>query len=284
MSLIQDPLRALRQVRWYLANGQLEKMPTAFALAAGNLLRQLVEQCLFVLAFYGGLPRNRYIRSNGTLRTAGQILNELCSERAGRTYLQIARVLHPCLRRVGQRPATLKRWVDCLNDPSHFANPAQSRRTQEADLGLLASELEAVVDASLFHLVIAASNELRTRGRLRAVLGKGSNHTVAVEHRVTVRPKDIALEQDRLTVKVPMPTIRVVSSESPQPLRASDGLVMVQHQTGPALQAQLVATDGKPIDLTNLESLLQSFGRTTGRRRALFARLRQLGLKVRVRR
>ncbi len=281
MSLIQDPVRALRQARWYLANPQLELMPTAFSLAAGNLLRQFVEQVFFALAFYGGVPRNRYMRSDCTLRTAGTVLRELKAiDSAGRTYLQHARASHPYLRRIARPPATLQRWINALNDPSHFGNPAMSRRTRRVDLETLTGELEALVDQTLFHLVIAAANELRTRGKLRAVLGTDPNRTVALQCEVVVRPKHLMLHEGELTLSPPSPRIRIVSSEIPEPVAPSRDLVMVQHQTRPALQVRLTASDGHPIDLTTPETMLSSLARTPARRGALLRRLRQLGVQV----
>ena len=60
MSLLQHPLRALDQVEWYLDSPDKEQFPGAFLLAAGNLARQVLEQVLFILAFYSGMPRNKF--------------------------------------------------------------------------------------------------------------------------------------------------------------------------------------------------------------------------------
>ena len=58
MSLLQDPLKVLSQIEWYLTNQDKEIFPGAYVLSAGNLSRQLLEQILFILCFYSGLPKN----------------------------------------------------------------------------------------------------------------------------------------------------------------------------------------------------------------------------------
>ena len=93
MSILQDPVRALNQIEWYLSNRDSECFPGAFLLAAGNLCRQVLEQVLFVLAFYSGLPRNKYLSRNGQMHQAGHILKKLRQRdsTSGKTYFQLAR-------------------------------------------------------------------------------------------------------------------------------------------------------------------------------------------------
>jgi hypothetical protein len=68
MSLFRNPLKALDQIDWCVEHEHLEQFPGSFILAAGNLCRQTVEQILFILAFYSGLPQNKYLKANGELR------------------------------------------------------------------------------------------------------------------------------------------------------------------------------------------------------------------------
>lgn len=77
MSLLQHPLKALDQVDWYLDNQDKELFPGAFLLSAGNLGRQVLEQVLFILAFYSGMPRKHFLKSSGEQLTAFTILKNL---------------------------------------------------------------------------------------------------------------------------------------------------------------------------------------------------------------
>lgn len=77
MSLLQHPLKALDQVEWYLDNQDKELFPGAFLLSAGNLGRQILEQVLFILAFYSGMPRHKYLKSSGEQRAADTIFKNL---------------------------------------------------------------------------------------------------------------------------------------------------------------------------------------------------------------
>ena len=77
-----------------------EFFPGAFLLAAGNLARQVLEQVVFILAFYGDLPRQSYLRPNGQPRTLDAILRALAQRDSstGKTYLALARLKGPRIR------------------------------------------------------------------------------------------------------------------------------------------------------------------------------------------
>jgi hypothetical protein len=64
MGLLQDSKRTLAQINWYLGHTHLEQFPGAFEIAAGNLSRQLLEQVLFILCFFAGVPRRSFLRSD----------------------------------------------------------------------------------------------------------------------------------------------------------------------------------------------------------------------------
>src|SRR6266508_233546 len=125
MSLLQNPLNTLDQIEWYLDNQRLERFPGAFVIAAGNLSRQVLEQILFVLAFYGGLPSAKYMKSSNKFRMASEILRELrrTNPTTGRTYFEEARRSGPRIRKFARFPRSLDKWRDEFNEPSHFRNP-----------------------------------------------------------------------------------------------------------------------------------------------------------------
>src|SRR6266487_4605483 len=109
MSLLQNPVAALHQVEWYLDNRHLEKFPGAFLISAGNLSRQLLEQILFILAFYSEVPRDKYMKANYQLRTAHQILYSLCETcpGLGGNYLAKARLRGKRIRKFARFPRSL---------------------------------------------------------------------------------------------------------------------------------------------------------------------------------
>lgn len=123
MGLLQDPLKALNQIDWYIQNRKKEKFPGAFELAAGNLCRQTLEQILFILCFYSRMPNGKYIRPNNTLKTARQLLNALDSpdSTTGKTYWDHARLRGRRIRKFASKPRTLIKWQRELNKPSHFS-------------------------------------------------------------------------------------------------------------------------------------------------------------------
>ncbi len=215
MSLIQNPTKALEQARWYLDNRTAERLPGGFSLAAGNLLRQTVEQVLFVLAFYGRVPQGRFIHKTGRLLTAHQMLDAISSHLPSRQprYLEVARSRHPILRKLGRPRQTIRRWIRVLNEPSHFSNPTTSRQTDDVELRGIIHELSAIIDDGFYHLIIAAANEIRTKGKLRAVLSDRGQTCVAVESDVIVRPKHLVLRNGQLSLVAPAPRIRVAPSD-----------------------------------------------------------------------
>lgn len=239
-----------------------------------------MEQILFVLSFYGNLPHDQFIRRNGKLQTAGRILEGLRSRRPGsrRTHLQYARSLNPAVRHIARPARTLKRLINLLNEPSHFRNPATAlRNTSEVVLRKVGEELNAVVSVQLHYLIVAAVNEIRSSGRLRAVLQEGPGACVAVEQDLVLRPKHLFFRGGHLGFKSPRFPIRILSKDTRQRFGGARQLYMLQGHTGPALRGRFVSTDGKPIDLTNETTLLRSMGTTRGRRAALTRRLRSLG-------
>src|SRR5438876_974874 len=106
MSLLQSPVAALAQIEWYLDNRQLEKFPGAFLLSAGNLCRQVVEQILFILAFYSRMPKEKYMKANFRLKMAGEILSALRDTCPGsnKNYFAAARQQGSRIRKFARFP------------------------------------------------------------------------------------------------------------------------------------------------------------------------------------
>lgn len=283
MSLLQHPRLALSQIEWYLEHRQEETFPGAFLLSAGNLARQVLEQVLFILAFYSRMPRLKYLKSSKELRTAAKVLRALqeIEPRTRRSYLELARRQGPRIAKFARYPRSLEHWRRVLNKPSHFSNPASGRSTRENDIRRFVSQFNRVfVDTDGF-LITAAVNELRSGGFIRAVLADDSENTPGIEYTASVTPSNLELEHGKLVLKVPSPPIQVVPDTHEIPLRWRKRILLVQHSHGMFIQCKMVTQSGFPVDLTNVETILNSFAREPGGVEQVVKRLRKFGVVVR---
>lgn len=279
MSLLQSPIRVLDQIDWYLENRHLENFPSAFEKAAGNLSRQLLEQILFILAFYSGMPSTKYMKSNRQLRTAGEILKalQLTNPTTGRRYLAEARRRGPRIRKFAQYPRSLDSWRNAFNEPSHFRNPASSRRTREKQIRRFSQRMRALFDEMDAYLITAAVNEILSKGRIRANLANDSRNTPSVILDMVVSPKNLAVNEDKLVLRSPNFPIRIIPDDTEVPPRWSRAVIIVQHSAGMAIQGQFITRRGTPIDLSSSEAMLKSFANTSSEQKQLERHLRKLG-------
>ena len=282
MSILQHPRLALSQIEWYLEHRQEESFPGAFLLSAGNLARQVLEQVLFILAFYSKMPRRKYLKSSKELRTAATILKALqeIEPSSGQSYLELARRRGPRIAKFARYPRSLDHWRRVLNEPSHFSNPASRRSTRESDIWRFVSQFDRVfVDTDGF-LVTAAVNELRSGGFIRAVLANNSENTPGIEYITSVTPSNLELEHGKLVLHAPSPPIQVIPDTQEVPLRSKKRILLVQHSCGMFIQCKMVTQSGFPVNLTNMETMLNSFTREPGGAKQVVRRLRKLGIEV----
>lgn len=282
MSILQDPLRSLEQIQWYLDHRQDEVFPGAFLLAAGNLARQLLEQILFVLAFYAGLPIRKYLRRDGRLHAPFNILLALkeAHPEDGNTYLEHARRRGHRIRKFARSPRSVDLWRRVFNEPSHFSNPVAGRRIKEKTLQSFVHRLRAILDPQDAHLVTAAINEIRSGGTVRANLGTDPDNTPGIELDAVVGPKDLILRKGRLTLRGPQVSIQVVPDDKEMPNRWKKRAVLVQHSVGIAIIFAFRNKKGNPIDIRDPRRMLEGLVTTKRDADMLAARLRQLGCRV----
>lgn len=57
MGLLQDPLKTIEQIEWYLTHQELEKFPGAFELAAGNLVDRYLNKFFLFFVFSAACQR-----------------------------------------------------------------------------------------------------------------------------------------------------------------------------------------------------------------------------------
>jgi hypothetical protein len=282
MSILQDPIKAINQIEWYLDNQTMEKFPGAFILSAGNLCRQVLEQVLFILAFYSRMPQFKYIKTNHQLRTVDKVLIALreTDPASGRTYFEEARLRGPRIRKFARFPRSLDKWRRDFNEPSHFRNPAAKRNTREGYIREFTQKMRMLLDHEDPFLITAAVNEIRSRGKIMATLANDSRNTPGIKVAVTVTPAGLVMTNGKLTLRSSSLPIQVVPDDKEVPYRWSSRVVLVQHSYGMQINFQALAEDGEPIDLTSLETILLSLARTSDGKKRLERRLKKLGLKV----
>lgn len=281
MGLLQDPKKALEQVEWYLDHKRCEKFPGGFEIAAGNLCRQTLEQILFILCFFSRMPGNSFMRADRTLRTARQLIDALdkVDTVTGKNYWELARRRGPRIRKFARYPQILKRWQRELNEPSHFS--MKFRRIDEGRIRDFINYVKKLFDDKDKYLIVAAVNELFSRGRFQATLSKEPENTPGVLTKHIARLSYLErTENGHISLRIPAKKIRFISStevpRGPWPRE----LVLVEHTEGMAFQVQFLTKQGDPINLSNFETVLLSFAKTKGERGALVRHLRQLGFQV----
>lgn len=280
MSLLQSPERALNQIEWYLENRTEERFPGAFLLAAGNLCRQTLEQILFILAFYSGMPRNRYLRSDGSLQVAGRLLAALKEQSpGGKTYYQLARKRGSRIRKFARYPRTLNKWRRLFNEPSHFRNPAARPRARERHIRDYVQRVRSLLESGDEHLIVAAFNELRSNGVLKAVIGPEPDCAPGLEQTVVVGPEDFVRDpaQNKLALVTPPMPYQVVPRDQEVRHQRLDMPIVLVDPVGMIFRIRMVTRTGRPVDISSLEAMIASVGETLEDRLALQGRFQELG-------
>lgn len=282
MSLLQHPLRTLEQIDWYLDSRDKELFPGAFLLSAGNLARQVLEQVLFILAFYSGMPRDKFLRSSNQLRTADAILKGLQDKdpKTGRSYMTLARRRGSRIRKFARFSRSLDRWRRLFNEPSHFSNPAAGRRTKEHHMREFVRALRNVFEEVDGFLITAAVNDIRTNGFIKAVLGNDPANTPGVECTAVITPNMIHFKDGQLSIQGPKVPMIVVSDSKEVPYRWRKRIVMVQRSHGMELIVRMVTESGQPLNLHNFQTVIDTWANDPRDRQRLIRRMKKFGLQV----
>ena len=283
MSLLQNPIKALDQIDWYITNQQLEGFPGAFLLAAGNLSRQVLEQILFILAFYSRMPTSNYMKPSMQLKTAGAVMNALrqTNPTSGRTYIEGARQRSPRIQKFARHWRSFDKWRDEFNEPSHFRNPAARRITREGNIKAFSQRIRTLFDPVDPYLITAAVNELLSKGRIRALIADDEKCTPGAAVDLVVDVKNIGRDENgNLALLSPKIPVRVIPDSEEVPLRRSKAVILVQHSVGMMLQGHFVTRAGNSVDISSLKTVLESFMKTQSDRNRLQRRLRELGYTI----
>lgn len=282
MSLLQDPVNAIEQIDWYLDNRSLEKLPGAFVLAAGNLARQLLEQILFLLAFHSGMPDNKYLKGGTRLRTADEIFKSLqeIEPTSGKPYIELARRKSQRIRKFAKHPKALDNWRRKLNESSHYSVPLAKRKLQEKDVRRLTGYFRPIFDEADAYLITAAVNQIGSNGYFRAVLGSEPDNIPGIECDVIVKPNQIEFKDGQFSLRTGMIPIQVVPADQEVPYRWKKRVVLVQHTEGVNISGCFVTRNGNPVDLSNFQTVLETFASDPKDRRELVSHMKKLGFTV----
>jgi hypothetical protein len=281
MSILQDPIRSIRQAEEYIRNADSGQFPEANEMAAGNLCRQLLEQVLFILCFYSRMPPQAFIRPDRSLKTAGKLLEELdkIDKITTKSYWQLARERSPRVAKFACRPKTLRKWSRLLNEPSHFS--LKYRKVSADKLLLFVTFIKSLFDESDWHLITVAINELFSNGRYTAQIGEFPQCTPGLMSRLVVSAYHLKKEANgSLSIIVPGRSVKIIPADriprGPWPKLP----VLIQGSSGIGIMFQLINKNGNPINLTNGQTILDTIAETIPQKRYLIGRLRKLGLSV----
>ncbi|MCD2453522.1 hypothetical protein GO003_024390 [Methylicorpusculum oleiharenae] len=281
MGLLQDPVASLDQARWYLNNKHLERFPGAFELAAGNLCRQTLEQIFFILCFFSTMPKNKYINQDRKLKTAWHLYDQLkkAKPNTNTTFLEFARTRCVRIRKFATKPRTLNKWRNILNESSHFST--KHRKLDEALLGEFIDFASALFDSKDKYLIVAALNEIFSKGRVRATLGNDPENTPGIMLQSVVDIKHInRTPEGSITLTGPSHKFFVISSTEVPRGRWPNIPVVVQHSVGISFGLQFVKKDRSPVNISSTEAMLSCFSSTPEETTRLVRRLKKLGFNA----
>jgi len=282
MSLLQDPIKELDQIDWYLENKNLEKFPGAFNKAAGNLCRQILEQILFILAFYSGLPKKEYMKKNLQLLMADRIWTEIKKTKpnSNLTYLEEARKKSPRIRKFAKYPRSIDKWRRDFNEFSHFKNPASQINAKEKNIKEFVKRMRGMLDSEDNYLIIGAVNELISNGFVKAEIGNDPDNKPAIVVDALVYVNDINWEDGRFSIlSKPVSGYVVPSDIDVSILKWKKRPIMVQN-TKMTIGIRMVTTHGIPLDPSNMVKSLLIVCDTPRKKELLNRRMAKYGVKV----
>lgn len=283
MSLLQDPFKTLDQIEWYLDNQDLEKFPGAFIRSAGNLSRQLLEQILFILAFYSKMPLNKYMKTNHQLRTADKIWESLQTQNplTEQIYLEDARRCNPRVKKFAQFSRSFNKWRRTFNEPSHYRNPMTLPHTKEQHIREFLYRLRSVLDPKDSHLITAAVNELVSRGKVKAIIGNDPTNTPGIIRDVIVTPQLFSIVDGKLTWHSGKFKMHVIPSDKEMPLlKWKNQIILVHHSEAISIGIRFITEDGQPVNMTDFGLILTALGKTPEARERVKRYFKRKGILI----
>lgn len=284
MSLLQDPKKVLEQIEWYVQNKELEKFSGAFIMSAGNLCRQLVEQILFIISFYGELPKEKYIKNDDKIKTPFEIIKSLkeIDSQDNTTYIDKAIRRGKRIEKFAVKLSNFDNWRKLFNEPSHFRNPIRTKHYGEDDITKFINMMKEIIDDKDCHLLTAAINEMKSGGKIKATLSNDDDNTPAISMEIILTPKDIIVENKSLSIKYNKIKYFVVPDDKEIPYKIIKEPILIQHSKEIMLEYRVFNKHRKPIDLTNFQTTLNGICSTKEDCIELKKHLKKYGVFVKI--
>lgn len=228
------------------------------------------------------MPLKKFMKNSHELRHPKAILDALQERHPKRKlrYIELARRRGSRIRKFSRYPRSLDKWRRVLNEPSHFVNPGSVRKTSEHHIYAFVEKVGDLFRHPDGFLITAAVNQIRSGGTVQALLGPEPDNIPGIQLTSVVTPNNLYLIDDHIGIKGPKCDVQVIPDTKDVPYRWRNKAVVVQHSYGMRVQSQLVTRAGRPLDITNIKTILQSFMVDPHDRRLLVRRLRQLGFEV----
>jgi len=226
------------------------------------------------------MPKGKYLRPDGTLKTAGRLLSELdrTDSSRGKTFWECARKSGPRIRKFARYPRTLKKWQLEFNEPSHLS--VAFRAVDKLKISDFVSRAKILFDEKDKYLLVAMANEIYSDGKIKAILAQDGENTPGIHQKLVLSASNIHRnDKGELTIKIA--SDHTIISNSKVPRGPWPGVpVIVQGTHGILNRFQVVTKAGEPVDMSNFEKILLSLSKTKGQRISLQRRLRQLGFSI----
>jgi len=281
MSLLQNPVKVLDQIEWFLDNQSQEKFPGAFIRSSGNLSRQLLEQILFILSFYSELPFDKYLKRNNQLYSLDTIWKALnkTNPTTDLTYVDQAKRGSPRIKKFAQLSRSIDKWRKEFNETSHFRNPVIPPKTKEKHMRNFVRRMKRVFDGLDTILITAAVNHLISKGKVMATIRRDPQNTPALLVDALYRPEDFTLIEGKFTLKDKNIPIRIVPSDREVSLlKWKNHCIAVQDSKDILIGMRFLTENRKPLDLTNLSTFIRSFGTAPEMKERIRKRFRRNGI------
>lgn len=287
--IFEDPMNYLKQIKWFLDNQELEQFPGAFVIAAGHLCRCVIEQEYLIVGALANLPTDK-ILDTGTDRRLKLIweirrtFNEPPSPNSpyGNCW-EAAEARGPRAKKHADLKEKLEGWTKIFNEPSHSSPPTHVRSVTEDDIKEFYDYMVNLLDEKDKELFLGAYNQLLSDGKYRIEFANDADNTPCIFRKLVLTLDNIRIGPDKsISVVSPKFPVQVAAKDKEPQDYDPEALTIIQNST-PTLHWQFVDENDKPINLTNLGTVLGSLcGRDPEKLKKIIKILESGGYMVKV--
>lgn len=253
-------------------------------MSAGNLCRQLVEQILFIISFYGELPKEKYIKNDDKIKTPFEIIKSLkeIDLQDNATYIDKAIRKGKRIEKFAVKLSNLDNWRKLFNEPSHFRNPMRTKNYGEGDITKFINMMKEIIDDKDCHLLTAAINEMKSGGKIKATLINDDDNTLAITMEIILTPKDIIMKNKLLSIKYDKIKYFVVPDDKEIPHKIINEPILIQNSKDIKFEYKVFNKHRRLIDLTNFQTTLNGICSTKEDCMELKKHLKKYGVLVKI--